>query len=356
MASGKLAASLYKEEIERALKTPGMSGFQLLDLHDFPGQSTALVGLLDAFWDSKGAISAQEFSRFCGPVVALARFDKATYVSTENFTASIEIANFTNASLKNATVVWTVADASGKTLGEGEWRVGEIAIGNNNKIGDIEYALKDIVTAQKLTIKVGIRNTTYNNEWPVWVYPSIAENNAAAVHFTTSPDEAMALLKQGKNVLLNPDTSAIKGVAGRYTSVFWSPVHFPNQPGSMGLLIDSASKAFTHFPTETHSNWQWWDLVMRSKSMIIDSLPVQIKPTVRVIDNFFKNRNMASLFEVKAGTGKLIICSMDIHTDLDKRPAAAQLRYSLMEYVASDAFNPLVKLTKQDIFSLFNMQ
>ena len=53
-ASGKLAAILYKEEVERALKTPGISGFQLLDLHDFPGQGTALVGLLNAFWGEQG--------------------------------------------------------------------------------------------------------------------------------------------------------------------------------------------------------------------------------------------------------------------------------------------------------------
>ena len=64
MASGKLATILYKEEIERALKTPGFSGFQLLDLHDFPGQGTALVGIIDAFWESKGLITPEEFRKF----------------------------------------------------------------------------------------------------------------------------------------------------------------------------------------------------------------------------------------------------------------------------------------------------
>ncbi len=355
-ASGKLAASLYKEEIERALKTPGMSGFQLLDLHDFPGQSTALVGLLDAFWDSKGIITAKEFSKFCGPVIPLMRFEKAVYSGSERFSGTVEIANFSNAILKNANVQWTISDASGKTLTNGEWKPGNIPIGSNNKIGEIGYSLENIKTAKKLTIKVGIENTNYSNEWPVWIYPLLPELNKPNVHFTTSPKEALALVAKGGNVILNPDTAIIKGVAGRYTTVFWSPVHFPNQPGSMGLLIDSACKAFTHFPTETHSNWHWWDLVMRSKSMIIDSLTQKITPTVRVIDNFFKNRNMASLIEVKAGTGKLIICSMDIHTDLHKRPAAAQLRYSLIAYAASEAFNPVSELTYQEISSLFHMQ
>ncbi len=83
LASGKLAAVLYKEEIERALKTQRISGFQLLDLHDFPGQGTALVGLLDAFWDSKGLIAAEKFREFCAPIVPLARFAKAIYKITK---------------------------------------------------------------------------------------------------------------------------------------------------------------------------------------------------------------------------------------------------------------------------------
>ena len=75
-ASGMFAKLLYKEEIERALKTPGFSGFQLLGLRDFPGQSMSLVGVLDAFWDSKGIVSAEEFRRFCAPVVPLARLKR----------------------------------------------------------------------------------------------------------------------------------------------------------------------------------------------------------------------------------------------------------------------------------------
>ena len=76
MASGKLQALCYKEEIESALRTPGFGGFQLLDLHDFPGQGTALVGVLDPFWDSKPYISPEEFRRFCGPTVPLVTDDQ----------------------------------------------------------------------------------------------------------------------------------------------------------------------------------------------------------------------------------------------------------------------------------------
>ena len=57
LASGKLQALCYKADIEAALRTPGFGGFQLLDLHDFPGQGTALVGVLNPFWNRKGYIT-----------------------------------------------------------------------------------------------------------------------------------------------------------------------------------------------------------------------------------------------------------------------------------------------------------
>lgn len=181
----------------------------------------------------------------------------------------------------------------------------------------------------------------------------IASSDNSKAYFTTSTKEAANLLQQGKNVVLNPDTSVIKGVPGRYTTVFWSPVHFPNQPGSMGLLIDQSNKAFDDFPTETYSNWQWWDLIMHSKSMLLDSLSVQIDPTVRVIDNFFKNRNLATIFEVSVGKGKLIICSMDIHSNMETRHAARQLRHSLIQYASSEAFRTRTTLSLEQINSLF---
>lgn len=60
-ASGRLQTLCYKADIEAALRTPGFAGFQLLDLHDFPGQGTALVGVLDPFWDDKGYVTGEEY-------------------------------------------------------------------------------------------------------------------------------------------------------------------------------------------------------------------------------------------------------------------------------------------------------
>jgi len=350
LASGKFAANLYKEEIERALKTKGMSGFQLLDLHDFPGQGTALVGVLDAFWDSKGLVSADEHRQYTSAVVPLLRFAKPVYTYDERFEAEAELANFSN-DLKQIKPIWTVKNRQGKTLFTGTLPSQRIAVGNGFSLGKIAFDLHSIQSAQMLTIELALEGTPYKNHWNIWVYPKNVDLNTPDVVFTTSVKEALDYLDQGRNVLLNPDTAHIKGVEGRFAPVFWSPVHFPDQPGTMGILCNPDQAALAHFPTAFYSDWQWWDIIHSSKTMVIDGLPA-MEPIVRVIDNFFKNRQMANIIEAKVGKGKLIVASMNLTDHLDQRPAARQLRYSLQQYMASKAFSPSVTLNAAQLNTL----
>jgi hypothetical protein len=347
-ASGKFSANLYKEEIERALKTKGASGFQLLDLHDFPGQGTALVGMLDAFWDSKGLVTPSTHRMYCAEVVPLLRFQKATYTNTESLDAAAEVANFSSSVLKGVVPVYTVTDQKGKKWFRGRLNAQDIPIGNAIELGKISLDLHSITEAAQLTIELRLQGTSYKNKWTFWVYPAKLKETGNGVVFTTSVKEALQWLEQGKRVLLNPDTAHIKGVEGRFAPVFWSPVHFPNQPGTMGILCNPQHAALQQFPTDFYSNWQWWDLITSSKTMVLDSLPA-VTPIVTVIDNFFKNRRMANVIEVKAGKGKLIFSAIDLSHNLDKRPAARQLRYSLEQYMGSNTFNPVVEFTAEQI-------
>ena len=344
-ASGKLAALLYKEEIERALKTPSFDGFQLLQLQDFPGQGTALVGLLNAFWESKGVISAEEFRKFNSEVVPLIRFEKAVYESGESFIASIEVANFFR-EMPNQKINWSIADTNGTRMKQGTINDVELQIGNNLNLGKIDYPLETEI-AKKLTISVSLDGTEYQNDWSVWVYPKNVATNSNEVLVTSSIERAAEALKEGGKVLLNPDTKTLKGIEGRFVPVFWSPVHFPNQPSTMGLLLDEKHPALAKFPTDDHTDWQWWDLSIKSKSMSIDSLNVE--PIVRVIDNFVTNRSLSNVFQAKVGNGKLIFSSIDLISDLKNRPTARQLRFSLLNYMESDTFDPSKSILIEDL-------
>lgn len=344
-ASGKLAAMLYKEEIERALKTPSFDGFQLLQLQDFPGQGTALVGLLNAFWESKGVISPDEFRRFNSELVPLVRFEKAVYENGETFQASLEVANFFK-ELKEQTLLWSITNKNGETLKEGSVGNIDLHIGNNAALGNIKFKL-NVERAEKFVLNVSLNGTSYKNSWPIWVYPNKVKTTSSEVVITASMKEAERELKNGKTVLLNPDYKTLKGITGRFVPVFWSPVHFPNQPSTMGLLMNEDHAAFNDFPTSGYTEWQWWELCLKSKSMIIDDLDVT--PIVGVIDNFVTNHHLANIFETKVGKGKLVFSSIDLIHELENRPVARQLRASLLSYMESDTFNPKGDVKIEDL-------
>lgn len=337
-ASGYLASLLYKEEIERAMKTAGCSGFQLLDLHDFPGQGTALVGLLDAFWDSEEVTDAATFRQASSPVTPLVRFPKAVYTNNETFTASIEIANFTDRELKDQSISWSMKDEFGKEIGKGTITSPVLSIGLNKLPETISSPLTN-TDVTRMTLSLSLDNTPYKNEWSIWVYPARLNPDKGDIVVTRNLAEAQQALAIGKKVLYNPDYKKTAGLEGKFVPVFWSPVHFPKQAGSMGILCDASHPAFTHFPTGNYTDWQWWSLLKQSKTIVTDSLPA-VTPLIEVVDNFVNNRRLSNLFEAKVGEGKLIACSMDLLADWEKRPEARQLYYSLLEYMKSDAFNP----------------
>lgn len=352
MASGKLAAILYKEEIERAMKTPGISGFQLLDLHDFPGQSTALVGLLNAFWDSKGVADAKDFRRFSAPVVPLARFEKAVYTNNESFNATIEIANYGADVWNDKTLNWSLADNSGRILKKGSFALNGVRIGGGNVVGDIVCPLDEVKEAEQLSLVARIEGTEYANSWKIWVYPASLTIDKGNIIVTDKLAEARSALEAGKKVLYNLPYESSVGLPGKFVPVFWSPVHFPKQAGTMGLLLNPKHKAFEYFPTEGHTDWQWWSLTTQSTTLVVDSFYRHITSLVECVDNFANNRRLSNLFETNCLNGKLLVCSMDVLENPTMDPVKKQLLYSLIQYMQSDAFVPTQSIAFENIQSL----
>lgn len=348
-ASGRFAAALYKEEIERALRTPQLDGFQLLQLQDFPGQGTALVGLLNAFWESKGVCTPETFREACAPLVPLVRLPGVTLERGETLRAPVEVANFLR-ELPAAEVSWRVRDAAGRTVEGGRFPPRALPLGNALACGTIELPIPAGGGAERWELEVTIAGTGAANRWSLWVYPKAETDVPAGVRLETTLAGAQRGLAAGERVLFAPPVATIKGIEGRFAPVFWSPLHFPKQPGTMGILCDPAHPALRAFPTDFHSDWQWWDPIRRSRSVVLDGLGVA--PIVRVIDNFARNHSLGNLFEARVGPGRLLFCAIDITSDLDRRPAARQLRTSLLSYVASDAFAPTSGLSPVQLESL----
>ena len=355
-ASGRFAVQLYKEEIERAMKTPQFSGYQLLGLQDFPGQGTALVGLVNAFWESKKLTDERYFRQFCSPVVPLARFEKAVWTADETFHAQVEIANYYKEDIRGKHILWQLTDKTGYEVGRGKLDAGTFKKGTVTSAGEIHAGLEKVRNAAQLYLKVTIEDTDWENSWSIWVYPPLKELNAGDVVLTQDISQALSALDAGKKVLLSPRPDKLEGLEGKFLPVFWSPVHFPKQAGTMGILYDPKHPALLHFPTEMHSDWQWWNLVKHSKVLVMDSLP-DLQPIIEVTDNFVNNRRLASVFETKYGKGKLIMSSIDLlSTESKQKPEVKQLLYSLTQYMNSADFVPTGTVSKQDLLSFFSKQ
>ncbi len=345
-ASGKLQALCYKAEIEAALRTPGFAGFHLLQLHDFPGQGTALVGILNPFFESKGYITPEEFRMFCNKTVPLARIKKLIYLNNESFNADIEIAHFGENPIIRPKIKCEILNSKGEIIADKSFEKDKIENGNCIEIGSFAFDLSGINDAGKLTLEVSIENTPFRNKWDFWVYPSDQMAEPGNVLITDKLDSnAEERLEKGGSVLLltNGHVGKENGarVALGFSSIFWNTAWTNNQPPhTLGILCNPKNPLFSDFPTEYYSNWQWWDPVTHSQAMIINNFPSDLKPSIQPIDTWFENRKLALAFESKTSGGKLFVCSIDFRNKIDERPVSKQLMISLLKYMNSKSFNP----------------
>jgi hypothetical protein len=350
-ASGAWSSLCYKAEMEAALRTQGLAGFQLLDLQDFPGQGTALVGILDAFMDSKEVISRDVWLHSCNDVVILLKFPKYCWTANETFLAVAEVVNYSNRNITDD-LAWEIRNRKGEIIEKGE--IPGLTFPNTgiNKSGEIKIDLGSFKDADQLRINIMMKECGYSNTYPIWVYPKSSELQIDTEILVADKLDSKTLskLQQGGKVLLFPEEEQIKDncVHGLFPPDFWNYGMFkgisewvkkPVSPGTLGLLMDPKHPVFIDFPTDFHTNWQWFSIIKASNPLILDKTGAEFKPVVQVIDNLERNHKLGLIFEFRVGTGKLLVC-MAALKDIPDRPEAAQLYKSMLEYMSSDHFNP----------------
>jgi hypothetical protein len=381
LASGKLQTLCYKEDIESALRTPGMGGFQLLDLHDFPGQGTALVGVLDPFWEEKGYVTAKEYSRFCNSTVPLVRLPKRVFTTDEVLKANIEVAHFGPLPLiehswtpgferyRRPMVSWKLVHDDGSTVASEPILLKTIPIGNANPVGRVIAGCGGLSSPGRYKLVVSVdghmwrkdfpsRTVQVENDWDIWVYPSQVSEAPADVLVTAQFDEAaQARLHSGGKVLLTIPGRQVRNfdsepVKFGFSSIFWNTAWTGRQaPTTLGILCDPKHPALAQFPTDFHSNWQWWYLIHRAGALRLDLLPKGVEPVIRVIDDWVTARPLGLIVEGNVGPGKIIVCGFDLTRDADD-PVSRQMRTSLLRYMGTKDFKPATAFTPEQIRSL----
>ncbi len=359
IASGKLQTLCYKEDIESALRTPGMGGFELLDLHDFPGQGTALVGVLNPFWASKGYVTAEQYRRFCSATVPLARLAKRVFTTDESLEASLEVSHYGPAPLHDAVPVWRLVGDDGRVMAAGRLPARDIPFGCATMLGRVTIALQTVPAPARYKLALGLEGTGFENDWEVWVYRAVMDA-AVPPGITMAHDltaDAIATLNAGGRVLLLVPPERVRNATRQpvvlgFSSIFWNTAWTNRQPPTtLGVLCDPQHPALAEFPTDPFSNWQWWYAVSRAGAMILDALPPELRPIVQVIDDWTTNRRLGLVIEARVGRGRLLICSIDLSRH--DNPVTRQLNASLLHYAAGPRFEPAVELSLAQVRGLF---
>ncbi len=204
LASGKWAVLLYRADIEMDFRTPGLAGFQLLDLQDYPGQGSAYVGMLDAFMDSKGLISPEEWRQFCCEVVPLFETERFCWTNNEQLSGQVKLANYGNTPFAEKALNWSLKDGK-KIINSGKLTLNSRQ-GELTEVGTITTALTSINKATKATLELSIQGTSYRNNYDLWIYPEKLEmpstNRFEIVHAMDA--STLSKLENGTNMLWFP--------------------------------------------------------------------------------------------------------------------------------------------------------
>jgi hypothetical protein len=330
--SGALQTMLYKEDIEAALRTPDFAGFQLLGLQDFSGQGTALVGVVDAFWDEKPYVTPQTFHEFCAPTVPLLRADGFVMRRGDTFTADLQIAHFGAATLPAGTLTVSVVGGDGRICGQWPVQIGALATGALHDVGQITVPTADLPDG---LFELRLAGDGFANRYELAVLAAGPEAPLDIVRVLDA--ETLAQVEAGRTLVFAPTPDSMRPNAELgHTVLFWNTLWTKNQPPhTLGLINDLDHPLFAGFPALRHSSWHEWELTYGGRALDVGGLPV--RHLIRVIDDWNRNRDLALVAEVQVGKGRLLLCAVDIENRLAERLVGAKLRSALAAYATGTA-------------------
>ena len=364
-ASGLWSVKLYKADIEMDLRTRNMAGFQLLDIQDYPGQGSAFVGILDAFMESKGITTPEEWRQWCSPVVPLLEMEKFCFEDGEKIQAKVKVANYGGSSLYGKKLKWKIGDAEG-VMNIFTYDEGLIDVG----------VLDEEISADKptkLLLTLNIEGIEARNSYELWVYPKKALEKKGVIIAKDLNQEVVKVLEKGGKVLWMPtasshfvaaddtlsqsDNATPYTVGGLFQTDYWNYRMFKTicennkkkvSPGTLGILTNPEHPIFKGFPTEMHTNWQWFPIIKESHPLVLDNFAKDYRPIVQVIDNIERNHKLGLVMEWKVGAGKLLVCMSDLEKAA-KYPEGKAFYQSVIDYMRSADFNPSSEISVDEL-------
>lgn len=356
LASGRLQQELYKEEIEANLRTESMSGYQLLDIKDFPGQGVALCGVLDVFGKPKAYFDLAQWQDVCCDVVPLLLLPKRVFSVSESATAGIKVANYGDQD-QSGDVVYQLS--CGNTMVEC-MILHENVCAKKGGLQDFgTFVLEFDRSLPTGQYSITIRHGNRKNKWNIWLFQSLNLQIPSAVWVTHRWDLALEkhLLAGGDAVYLGNADNLKHTIKGAFQNNFWSYRMFEaHQPaGTVGMLVDTDHPIFAHYPTANHSDWQWYHMTRYASPLQMRYLPDEVKPIAQPIDTYERNLKLGLLFEVQVGKGRLFVSTFDFEAHLDQIEVKTLYR-AILDYMQSPVKVPAPSINPRALDCIFQVQ
>lgn len=357
--SARVSAIGYRADIETALRSNDLAGYQLLSIQDFPGQGTAHVGILDNFMEEKeGGFTKAEYKNFNQETVVLGKLPQLIFTNDEMVQADAIVVNYSPDSIESTDIYWKLKKGD-VVLEEGTLPAKTAVQGQVTTIGKITAPLSKLTEASHLTLEIGSNRINNCNAYDIWVYPkNISEEVPQGVTVAKGFDEnAKQTLEKGGKVLLLPSPNAKmlpKSVEVRWTTDYWSKMFHKSDTNAhtMGMYVQNTHPVFKDFPTDYFNDYQWFHLMKGSRALILDELPQGLEPLAWNIDHMQWGRKLGSLFEANVGAGKLMVCTFNLSEQMEKYPEARQLYRSILNYMESAEFLPKTEVTAEELATI----
>ena len=351
-ASGMLAEQCYREEIEAARRTPELAGISLLGLQDFPGQGTALVGMMDAFGRPKKFSDPERFSRFFGAVVPLLSFHKYAYQEGETAEFTALIHNFGPEDITDSVSV-SISDETGKILFEKEWKGEVFRQGTVTKAGEFRFHFPPCGNGRPEKRTASIKVGAHIQEYKLFIFP-VPEAFSRDEIVKEIDKETLERLSRGEKLLFLPTLSPESVPSGfpmSYISDFWCWIMFSkwDDSGTLGICPDRKSSLWDFFPVSDGTDPGWWTLLHGARAVRITGLG--LKPLLMAIDNIQRNEQLSLVMEAKVGKGALLISTLCMDNPED--PAQCAFLKALLQYLHSDQFCPEDSVSAESLVRLF---
>ncbi len=303
------------------------------------------VGMMDEFYRLKPGETVENVLRYNSAAVVLSDLGSDFNVRAgETKRVAFSMSNYAD-DAPNATLeAWLEDAATGARVWTETFAVGTVVNGKLSGLGAcvVQIPASDAVKKYWLKVRFAGGPVRAENEWELYAFPKATEGAAPTnVRVLTKASKAdlVAAMAAGERVLLLgagpfkslPTTYRI-GMAGRCS-------------GNFATVIKAGHPALEGLPHEGFCGWQFRRLMEGGAAVQLEA-GVPFDPIIDIASAVKYPIRQAGLFEYRIGEGRLLVCGFKFS---DADPAAAWLRWRLMDYAASAAFAPVQRLTPEQL-------